>query len=46
MALNLPPCPPNLKPISHFLKLAQEHGTHLIYCKQIFDRTENDVILE
>lgn len=26
MAINLPACPPNLKPISHFLKLAVEHG--------------------
>lgn len=40
MAANLPACPPNLKPISHFLKCAQEHGKyrknfffpHMIHC--------------
>lgn len=25
MAVNLPPCPLNLKPIAHYLKTAQEH---------------------
>merc|ERR1712096_213477 len=27
MTLSLPPCPPSLKPIQHFLKLATEHDT-------------------
>lgn len=27
MAVNLPPCPPSLKPIAHYLKTAQEHDT-------------------
>ena len=27
MALSLPPCPPSLKTIQHFLKIATEHET-------------------
>lgn len=28
MAAKFPPCPTNLKPIAHYLNVAQEHGMH------------------